>query len=231
VYLLLCEFTRIFDEAVIFTWDTKDMEVLKENCDYWNIKINLKNFCHVDLQASVAKKYYPGDQYRKSVETVMEKFMLSSVGRAHNALVDALNESQILTAAFETTEEACQYYEEYYFLCPSLGQRVSPYTMIIGKENVDKALKRRQICEYPIGENAMIVYPRFRHNKKYLKVWYEGGSFYREEVYLLDDKQRMVCCVKKLTLEDLEMTEVWHQKYKEKMEAWENRKKQLVQAG
>jgi len=179
----------------------------------------------------VAKKYYPGDQYRKSVETVLERFNLTSAGRAHNALIDALNESQILTAAFDTTEEACQYYEKYYFLCPSFGEMVSPYTMIVGKGNVDDALKKSQICEYPIGQNAMIVYPRFRHNKKYLMVWYEDGFFYREEVYLLDDKRRMVCCVKRLTLEDLEMTEVWHQKYKDKMDAWEKRKNQLIQAG
>ena len=57
VYRLLCEFIGDFDEAVVFTWDTTDMEVLKENCAYWNIKMSPEKMCHVDLQARVAKKY------------------------------------------------------------------------------------------------------------------------------------------------------------------------------
>ena len=40
VFQLLCDLIGGWEDTVILTWDMNDMEVMKENCDYWNIKMD-----------------------------------------------------------------------------------------------------------------------------------------------------------------------------------------------
>ena len=212
VYHLFCEFIGAFSEAMIFTWGPHDMEVFKENCDYWGIKVDLNRLCNIDLQACIGKKYYPGDVNRKSVEAMLEQFHLSSAGRLHNALTDAINESQILFTAFSDIEEALEYHDKYYFFCLGAGHVVSPFTVIEGETAVKKALESGQVCTYPVSDNAKIICERFRHKKKLLMVWCENGEFFREEIYLFNNQQDMIGFVRKLEESELERTILWYRK-------------------
>lgn len=214
---LLCDFIGNFEDAVVFTWDTCDAKVLQENCDYWETAMDLDKLTYIDLQASIGKKCFPELRDRKSVLSVLNHLELVSEGQAHNALVDAQNEGKILLKAFESPEEACEYYEKDYWKFGT-DTVVEPFLAVCGKMEVEATLRDKRTSLYMGREPEDILYSRFGYNRKHVMVWKDGDEIFAEEWQIEKGIPMLRCCVKKLDETGLRYVEERYQKYLNKKE-------------
>jgi DNA polymerase III epsilon subunit-like protein len=202
----------------ILTWDTEDETVLKNNCDYYNIKMPEAEF--VDLQALCGQMLFPEEEQKFNVEHALELLEIEPKGQLHEALSDAINEAII----FEKIPDALNAIEVYnpYFYSTGRKADAKMYEYKTEKE-FESILQIRQLSSKKNDKSyGKVLIPRFLRNKVYYKLFVNNSGIYTiEKVKNKKEKHLLVAyCSRTENKDDEEVIKVseWYKKYMEKLQ-------------